>query len=232
MLAFFSPSLMVLPPISTSIPSYLKVRLMVEIRCAYPWPDTSKLQSPAASPLILVQTTWMFLLHHLLPTILAYLVTPMSLSFINMQHSQIAAGLSLLYQQKEEHYQEAKIAKEVEKQVSVSKWLGIDKCNTLCRLSQVPSEATLPPIWCDSAKAKSEDRLGLFKGWVQSELHTMGESYIEYEPRASFVKKLTSVDWIMHNTYSLGAGSLWNAFHFTDSDIDALQKINHAINLV
>ncbi len=60
----------------------------------------------------------------------------------------------------------------------------------------------------------------------------MGESYIEYEPTASFVKKLTSVDWIMHNTDSLGAGSLWNAFHFTDSDIDALQRINCAINFV
>ena len=40
---------------------------------------------------------------------------------VNMQHSQIAVGLSVLYQQKEEHYQEAKIAKEVEKQASVSK---------------------------------------------------------------------------------------------------------------
>ena len=83
-----------------------------------------------------------------------------------MQHSQIAVGLSVLYQQKEEHYQEAKIAKEVERQASVSKWLGIDKCNTLCRLSQVPSEADLPPIWCDFAKAKSGDRLSLFKGQV------------------------------------------------------------------
>ena len=78
---------------------------------------------------------------------------------VNMQHSQIAARLSVLYQQKQEHYQEAKIAKEVEKQVSVSKWLGIVKCNTLCQLSQVSSETNLPSIWCDFAKAKSEDRL-------------------------------------------------------------------------
>lgn len=36
----------------------------------------------------------------------------------------------------------------------------------------------------------------------------------------------------MYNRDSLGAGSLCNAFHFTDSDIDALQRINRAINLV
>jgi hypothetical protein len=36
----------------------------------------------------------------------------------------------------------------------------------------------------------------------------------------------------MHNTDSLGAGSLCNAFHFTDFDIDALQRINRAINFV
>ena len=96
----------------------------------------------------------------------------------------------------------------------------------------MPSETNLPPSWCDFANAKSEDRLGLFKDWVQSELRKMGESYIEDEPQASFVKKLTSVDWIMHNTDSLGAGSLCNAFHFTDSDIDALQRIDRAINLI
>ena len=33
---------------------------------------------------------------------------------VNMQHSKIAVGLSVLYQQKEEHYQEAEIATEVE----------------------------------------------------------------------------------------------------------------------
>ena len=88
----------------------------------------------------------------------------------------------------------------------------------------MPSEADPPPIWCVFAKAKSEDRLGLFKGQVQSELSKMGEIYIKYEPTASFVKKLTSVDWIMHNTDSLGAGSLCNAFHFTDSDIDASRE--------
>jgi hypothetical protein len=70
----------------------------------------------------------------------------------------------------------------MEKQASVSRWLGINKCNTLCRLSQVPSEADLPPTWCDFAKVKSEDRLGLFKGRVQSELCKMGERYNEYYP--------------------------------------------------
>ena len=36
MFAFFSPSLMVLPPVSTSISFQLKLRLTVDIRCAYP----------------------------------------------------------------------------------------------------------------------------------------------------------------------------------------------------
>ena len=111
-----------------------------------------------------------------------------------MQHSQIAVGLSVLYQQKEEHYQEVKIAKEAEMQASASKWLGIDKCNTLCQLSQVSSEANLPPIWCNFAKAKSEDSLGLFKDRVQSELCKMGESYIEYEPTTSLSRSL--FQWI------------------------------------
>jgi hypothetical protein len=38
---------------------------------------------------------------------------------VNMQHSRIAVGLSVLYHHKEEHYQEAKISMEVEKQASV-----------------------------------------------------------------------------------------------------------------
>ena len=35
---------------------------------------------------------------------------------VNMQHSQIAAGMSVFYQQKEEHYHETNIANEAEKQ--------------------------------------------------------------------------------------------------------------------
>ena len=150
----------------------------------------------------------------------------------NTQHNQIAAGLAHLYQQKEDHYQASKQAKEADTQKCVSRWMGPDKCMTLCRLVQVATEAGLPPIWKDFSNAKSEERLSLFQGRIQSKLCRMGEHYLDYEPAASFVKKLTAVDWIMHNTDSLKAGSLCNLFNYTDSDIDELQRQNQAINLV
>ncbi len=78
---------------------------------------------------------------------------------VNMQHSQIAMYLSVLYHQKEEHYQEAEIEKETEKQASVSKWVGNDKCNTLC-------QCQVSPILHKSVGILPRQRVRI--GWVSS----------------------------------------------------------------
>ena len=150
----------------------------------------------------------------------------------NIQHNQIASGITALYDQREKQYQEAKLSKELEKKSVVSSVLSVDVCEKLCRLIQVPSEDSLPPLWHDLAKAKSDARPGVVKTAVMKQLHASGESHLAYEPTTVFVKRLFSGEWVMHSTDLITAGSTCNSFHFTDPNIEQLQKFNQVVALV
>ena len=146
------------------------------------------------------------------------------------QTNAIATNIASLVAQNNQFRTQDQQAKLIATTRSVEDFVGTPQLTKLLRYCQINSEAGLPAIWTQLARAKKQERLGIVSGAYATVLSTLNEHHLSMVTDMSVVTTMTSMVWEMATKDSIKTGI--QPFRFPDLDVEVYQRRNAEIELM
>lgn len=123
-----------------------------------------------------------------------------------LQNTQIASQIAQLTQAYQQGCLEDSFRREERANNPISSWLGDRVAAKLLHYCAVPSEAQLPAIWNQLAKAKSSDRLQVLQAAVSQKKMEMNQPHLQFAVTLPLLTTITNMDWEMVSKDSIETG--------------------------
>ena len=146
------------------------------------------------------------------------------------QANLIATHLATLAAQQQQFRTQDEQAKLAAANRTVEDFIGVPQLQKLLRYCQIGTEAALPAIWGQLARAKKQERLGVVSGAYATVLSTLNEHHLSMVTDMSVITTMTSMNWEMATKDSIKTGI--QPFRFPDLDVEAYQRRNAEIELM